>query len=251
MPVARTGTQNSRVDFVPNMYTNLGHMSAQAVNTSSIESRIYGKICAGPPTGVWMAGDFLDFGHRDAVSKALQRLTTAGKLRRIDPGLYDRPRINRLTGKPAAPDYRALIDSIARRDRARILVDGMTAANDLGLSEAVPGRVIVHSDARLKPLRLGNLTITFRLTAASKLYWAGRPAMRIVQALHWLKPKLNNPDDNHRIWQRIKALLSDSKQGVTLRKDLKEGLSTLPTWMQDFLRDLLPPMSSPPTKPRQ
>jgi hypothetical protein len=187
-----------------------------------------------------MAGDFLDFGHRDAVSKALQRLETARKLRRIDPGLYDRPRINRLTGKPAAPDYRAVIDTIARRDQARILVDGMTAANDLGLSEAVPGRVVVHSDARLKPLRLGNLTITFRLTAASKLYWAGRPAMRIVQALHWLKPKLDNPDDNQRIRRQIEALLSDSKQGPTLRKDLKKGLSALPTWMQDFLRDLLP-----------
>ena len=125
----------------------------------------------------------------------------------------------------------------------------MTAANDLALSEAVPGRVIVHSDARLKPLRLGNLTITFRPTAASKLYWAGRPAMRIVQALHWLKPKLNTPDDNQRIRQRIKALLSDSKQGATLRKDLEEGFSALPTWMQDFLRDLLPSVNPPSTKP--
>ena len=214
----------------------------------SVESRVYGRICARTPNAVWAIGDFLDFGPRDAVSKALQRLTTAGKLRRIDPGLYDRPRINRLTGKPAAPDYRALIDSIARRDRARILIDGMTAANDLGLSEAVPGRVIVHSDARLKPFRLGNLSITFRLTGASKLYWAGRPAMRIVQALHWLKPKLDNPDDNQRIRRRIKALLSDSKQGPTLRKDLKEGLSALPTWMQDFLRDLLPTRSSSSSK---
>ena len=69
----------------------------------------------------------------------------------------------------------------------------MTAANDLGLSDAVPGRVIIHSDARLKPLRLGNLIITFRPTSASKLYWAGRPAMRIVQALHWLKQNFDNP----------------------------------------------------------
>lgn len=76
-----------------------------------------------------------------------------------------------------------------------MLVDGMTATNDLGLSDAVPGRVITHSDARFKRLRLGKPTITFQLTSASKLYWAGRPAMRIVQALRWLKPKLDNPDD--------------------------------------------------------
>ena len=131
---------------------------------SDIKSRIYGRICASTPQTVWSIGDFADFGPRDAISKALQRLEAAGDLRRIDPGLYDRPRKNRLTGKPAAPDYRAVIDAIARRDQVRILVDGMTAANDLGLSDAVPGRVVVHSDARLKPLRLGNLTITFRPT---------------------------------------------------------------------------------------
>src|SRR5262245_53322934 len=122
------------------MYTNVGHMGAMIKKHSSIKSKIHGRISAGAPGGVWAAGDFLDFGPRDAVSKALQRLVAAGRLRRIDSGLYDRPRINPLTGKPAAPDYRAVIATVARRDQARILIDGMTAANDLGLSEAVPGR---------------------------------------------------------------------------------------------------------------
>jgi hypothetical protein len=169
----------------------------------------------------------------------LQRLVTDGKLSRIDTGLYHRPRMNQLTGKPDVVDYRAVIEAIARRDRTRILIDGMTAANDLGLSEAVPGRVIVHSDTRLKPLRLGNLIITFRPTSATKLYWAGRPAMRIVQALHWLKPKLVDPEQSRRIHQQIEALLSDSKHGVELQKDLRQGLLTLPAWMQDFLRDMI------------
>jgi hypothetical protein len=208
-------------------------------SNSGVKSRIYGRISASTPTAVWTIGDFADFGSRDAVSKALQRLEATGKLRRIDTGLYDRPRINHLTGKPAAPDYRAVIDTIARRDQARTLVDGMTAANDLGLSEAVPGRVVVHSDTRLRPLRLGNLTITFRPTSASKLYWAGRPAMRIVQALHWLKPKLDNPEESQRIRRKIEALLSAPQKGAELRKDLQTGLQTLPDWMQDFLRDML------------
>lgn len=207
----------------------------------SLESRIYGRISAVAPIAVWGVGDFLDYGPSSAVSKALQRLAIAGKLRRIEPGLYDRPRTNPLTNKLAAVDYRALIDAVARRDRVRILIDGMTAANDLGLSDAVPGRVLIHSDARLKPLRLGNLTITFRPTATSKLYWAGRPAMRIVQALHWLKPRLENPAESQRIKRRVAAILSGSKNGVTLSKDLRQGLATLPIWMQDFLRDLISP----------
>jgi len=165
-------------------------------------------------------------------------LEASGNIRRIDRGLYDRPRVNRLTGKPTVPDYRAVIEAVARRDRARILVDGMTAANDLGLSDAVPGSVVVRSDGRIKPLHLDNLTITFRPTSTNKLFWAGRPAMRLVQALHWLKPKIHEPMEGPRLRRRIEALLSDPQKGAVLREDLKAGLATLPIWMQDFLNGL-------------
>ena len=175
------------------------------------------------------------------VIKALQRLQIDGKLRRVAPGLYDRPKPNRLTGNPSATDYRALIEAVARREQARILVDGMTAANDLGLSDAVPGRVVVHSDMRLKPIKLGNLPVTFRQTSPTRLYWAGRPAMRVVQALRWLKPKLGQPEAKERIRARLSSLLSDPKHGAALSKDLKEGWPALPIWMQDFLRDLVRP----------
>jgi hypothetical protein len=212
----------------------------------AIKSRVYGRISASTPDIVWTVGDFDDFGPREAVHKVLQRLTGEGALRRVAQGFYDRPRLNQLTNKPSAPNYRAVIDAIVRRDHARILVDGMTAANDLGLSDAVPGRVMVHSDARLKPVRLGNQTIVFRLTAATKLYWAGRPAMRIVQAMHWLKPKLDNPDDKPRIRRQLASLLSDPN----LRHDLEAGLAALPVWMQSFVRDLVttPPLRSAPAK---
>ncbi len=53
------------------------------------------------------------------------------------------------------------------------------------LTTAVPARVIVLTDARLRPIRLGNQQIQFKTVAPSRLYWAGRPAMRVVQALYW------------------------------------------------------------------
>jgi hypothetical protein len=53
-----------------------------------------------------------------------------------------------------------------------MIVDGITAANDIGLSDAVPAHIIVHTDARLKSLVLGNLTIHFKKTAPCKLFWA-------------------------------------------------------------------------------
>jgi len=39
------------------------------------------------PRQVWTPTDFVDFGNRAAVDKALQRMVTSGQLRRIARGL--------------------------------------------------------------------------------------------------------------------------------------------------------------------
>jgi hypothetical protein len=181
--------------------------------------------------------DFLDLGSRTAIDKALQRLALTGGIRRIDRGLYDIPRVNSLTGKPSNPDYTAVIDAVARRDQARLLPDGLTAANQLGLTDAVPAKVTVHTDARLRPIHLDRLVINFKPTAPSRLYWAGRPAMRIVQALHWLHDMI--PAGGDSILKRIRRILNDPKQGKAIRDDLRSGLDALPGWMRDLVTGLL------------
>jgi hypothetical protein len=165
---------------------------------ADLKRTVADRISRAPTTQVWTPVDFLDLGTRDAIDKTLQRMVQAGQLRRIDRGLYDAPRINSLTRRPAVADYRQIIDALARRDQLRILVDGLTAANDLGLTTAVPAHVVIHTDARRRSIRIENLVIEFKQAAPSKLYWAGRPAMRIVQALRWLKDTL--PTDRNRSW---------------------------------------------------
>jgi uncharacterized protein DUF6088 len=215
----------------------------------SISSRIDSKA----PFGVWTPTDFLDLGSRDAVDKALQRVARAGEIRRIARGLYDKPQTSSLTGGPTTPDYRQIIDAIARRDQARMLVSGMTAANDLQLTTAVPSRVVVHTDVRLRSIRVGNLVIEFKKTAPSRLYWAGRPAMRIVQALHWMKDVSGDKDSV--MMNRLRKMLIAPEHGTAIRADLRAGMPTLPTWMQSIVRQLLDAASddavspSPPTFP--
>ena len=204
---------------------------------SSIPHRIARKLASRPASWVWTSDDFARLGPRDAVDKALQRLARTGKLRRIERGLYDRPQTNPLTQKPTSTDYREVLDALARRDRLRMLVDGLTAANDLGLTDAVPARVVVHTDARRRSIRLDNLVIDFKPTAPSRLYWAGHPAMRVVQALHWTKDMLAS--DRDRIKARVEKILADPQNGPAIKADLVRGFGTLPTWMQDFLRPLI------------
>lgn len=203
---------------------------------SDLRSTVLSLVKADGTNRVWVPTDFAAFGSRDAVDKTLQRLVRDGELRRIDRGLYDRPTLNSLTKRPSSPDYRAVLDAIARRDQLRLLVDGMTAANDLGLTDAVPARVTIHTDARRRSVELDNLIIEFKQTAPSRLYWAGRPAMRVVQALHWLKDTLAT--DRHRVLSKLSKLLVDPVHGDAIRQDLLAGFSTLPTWMQSLVREL-------------
>ncbi len=209
----------------------------------AISSRIANKA----PFGVWTPTDFLDLGSRDAVDKALQRVARAGEIRRIARGLYDKPQKSSLTGAPTTPDYRQIIDAIARRDQARMLVSGMTAANDLQLTTAVPSRVVVHTDVRLRSIRVGNLVIEFKKTAPSRLYWAGRPAMRIVQALHWLKDVSGDKDSA--MMNRLLKVLTAPENGTAIRADLRAGMPTLPTWMQSIVRQLLDAASDDAVSP--
>ena len=200
---------------------------------SDLSARISLLIDA-TPGHVWVPTDFAHLGTRDVIDKTLQRMVLVGALRRIDRGLYDRPVLNRLTKRTTTPDYRAVVDAIARRDQLRLLVDGMTAANDLGMTDAVPARVTIYTDTRRRSIQLENLLIEFKQAAPSRLYWAGRPAMRVVQALHWLKDTLST--DGDRIRMRVGKVLTDPVHGNAIRDDLQKGFGILPGWMQNYLR---------------
>lgn len=104
--------------------------------------------------------------------------------------------INQCANRQARSLARSVVDAVARRDNARLLVDGMAAADDLGLTTAVPAQVTVFTDARLRPIQLGAQQIRFKQAAPSRLYWAGQPAMRVVQALYWMQTKVRD------LWRR-------------------------------------------------
>lgn len=212
-----------------------------------LKAAMMNRMASADTPSAWTPRDFLDLGSREAVDQVLHRLARSGDIRRITRGLYDKPKVNKLTGKPSYPDPRSVVDALARRDQARILVDGMTAANDLGLSDAVPARIVVHTDARLKPIALGNLQIDFKTTAPSRLHWAGRPAMRVVQALHWLHDA--GGDTDPAVAKRLRSIFADPDHGAAIVDDLAADMLALPFWMQQILRGTMP--AEPPAAPRK
>lgn len=100
--------------------------------------------------------------------------------------------------------------------------------------------VIVHTDGRLRPITLDNLIVQFKVTAPSKLYWADRPAMKIIQSLYWLKDAIrtSSPVDQYIIQIKLSRMLQDP-QSKAIKDVLTTGMYTVPVWMQKWLKNLL------------
>lgn len=208
--------------------------------TSDTLDRIHDRIAQAAPAGVWSRADFLDIGTPNAVEKALQRLTRRGDIRRPYRGLYDKPGTSKLTGKLVFPPRSSFIDAIARRDKLRVLVDGMTAANDLGLTTAVPARSTIYADTYPRTIEIEASAgdpretnpvvyrLDFKRISAKTAFWAGRPAMRVVQALSWFR------DDRSSLDVAVNGIvrhLSRDPNRNTVMNDLRENIQAVPAWM--------------------
>ena len=109
---------------------------------TGIANKIMHRVSA-HARGRWICTpkDFLDLGSRAAVDQALSRLVKAKRLRRVGHGLYDMPRISTVLKQPAPVDLDTSIEALTRRDGVRYMPDGLMAANQLGLTNAVSGRI--------------------------------------------------------------------------------------------------------------
>src|SRR5258707_768056 len=126
-----TNQQGRLVYLSDACYTVLTNEAPGRALGLDLRTAILDRMSAQSSTGVWTPIDFLDLGSREAVDQVLHRLVASKDLRRIARGLYDKPGINQLTGRPTYPDYQHVVDALARRAQVRMVVDGITAANDL------------------------------------------------------------------------------------------------------------------------
>ena len=215
--------------------------------TSDTLDRIYDRIAESAPAGVWSRADFLDIGTPNAVEKALQRLTSRGNIRRPYRGLYDKPSVSKLTGKMVFPPRASFIDAIARRDKLRVLVDGMTAANDLGLTTAVPARSTIYADTYPRTIEIEASAgdpkaakpvvykLDFKRIAAKTAFWAGRPAMRVVQALAWFRDEKSSFDA---AVNGIVRHLSRDPNREMVAEDLRDNIHAVPAWMYPLVETI-------------
>ena len=198
---------------------------------TSMADKIMKRVSA-HAKGRWVCSpkDFLDLGSREAVDQALSRLVKAGQLRRVSHGLYDMPRISNVLKRPAPVDLDAAIVALARRDGVQIMPDGLVAANQLGLTNAVPAKVSFVTDGHSRTLKIDGRTVRFRHAGPSVMKWAGKPAALVVQALRWLGPTASA---DAQVVSILSRHLPDD-----VKHDLLPNSRNLPGWALPLVRSI-------------
>lgn len=168
---------------------------------------------------VFTPKDFLDMADRAAVDQALSRLAKSQRLRRVQRGLYDIPRVNPILKRVAAPDVSAVVSAIARRDDIIVVPSGMAAANRLGLTNAVSARNEFLTDGASRTLRVGGRVIRLKHAGPKLMALKDKPAGDVVRALHWLGADAASDDKvvrtlRHKLPAKVKSDLAKAKPSM-------------------------------------
>lgn len=176
---------------------------------------------------------FLDLDSNTGVRSALSRLQREKFIRRLAQGLYDYPREHQMLGilPPKAED---VAKAVSEKNGIQVQPSGAYAANLIGLSEQVPGRIVFLTNGASKRIKIGNQVILFRTTTEKNMYPAGTKVGLVIQALRNLGE--NNIDNI--VQAKIKKFLAE-----TSRNELIKYLKYAPQWIREFIFAIMDLMS--------
>jgi predicted transcriptional regulator of viral defense system len=192
----------------------------------SIEQKISQRINTRGQGSVVTPADFLDLGSRQAVDLALHRLVKKGTLRRIARGLYDYPRVDPELG-PLAPSIDAVVAALQGRDHTTIQAAGGYAANQLGLSDQVPLKIVFYTDGPERRVALGKRIIVFKHTTPRRMATANRMSGLVIQALR----HIGKAHVDAMIIARLRQRLSRSE-----KQQLLQDSRYAPAWVGAIMR---------------
>ena len=115
----------------------------------SIESIVKNRIIEHGRGWCFTPMHFADLGSDASIRKAFSQLQKQKFIRRLAQGVYDYPKIHEILGV-IPPDLNEVAKAIAEKDRVQIQPAGAHAANLVGLSMQVPGRVIFLTEGSIQ-----------------------------------------------------------------------------------------------------
>lgn len=188
----------------------------------SVEAAIKSRITEHGPGWCLTPMHFADLGSDASIRKALSQLERQKFIRRLTRGLYEYPKKHDALGI-IPPDLNEVAKAIAEKDSVQIQPAGAHAANLVGLSMQVPGRIIFLTEAASKKVKIGNQEIIFKKTTKKNMLSAGTREGLLIQALKNLGKK--HIDKKARI-QISKFLKDSTEEEIKKKHEIRSRLDT-------------------------
>ena len=197
--------------------------------TKSIVNAVKNRIIEHGKGWCFTPKHFLDLDSDTGVRSALSRLQHAKFIRRLTQGIYDYPREHQLLGllPPKAED---VAKAISEKNGTQVQPTGAYAANLIGLSEQVPGRIVFLTNGPSKKVQIGKQEILFRTTTEKNMYPAGTKVGLVIQAFKNLGKE--NIDDIARA--RTRKFLTGTSQN-----ELTNNLKYAPLWIRSLIFNIM------------
>lgn len=197
----------------------------------TIIERMRRQIMKAEPGSVFLVRDFLRLGGRGAVDESLSRLTEQGVVRRVQRGVYERPRHSELLGGLVPPSPYRVADAVARRAGQKIAPTPAQAANALGLTTQIQAKNVFRTNGG-KPRRLtvGNTTVELLPSTPGRFPLDESDA--VIQALRFVGEGNVTPE----IIERLRQTLTSRQKSA-----LRHKWPTAPGWMQEALQAIVQP----------
>lgn len=196
----------------------------------SIDDKILSNIKKRGRGAIFFANDMVQYGQRQSVLKALERMAAAGTILRVARGVYCYPKIDKELGLGILyPSLDEIAQAVAKRDKARIAPTGVYALNVLGLSTQVQMNVVYLTDGTARRLKVGNgKGILFKHTAPKNLAFKSKTAMYITSALKELGQ--SGVTQEHKA--KIKEILQEEE-----KENVLSDAALIPSWIMDIIKE--------------
>jgi hypothetical protein len=194
----------------------------------SIENKILTQVRKDGRGNVLFPSDFTGYGEAKSVAKALERMVKSEQLLRLAQGIYYYPQIDKELGLGVLyPSLETIAQSIAARDKAKIVPTGIYALNKLGLSTQVPMNIVYLTDGSPRKINVGGgRGILFKKTAPKNLVFQSELAMLITFALKELRQE--NVTSEH--LDKIRNLLHNES-----RERIMADAVLMPAWIRSII----------------
>lgn len=195
----------------------------------SIELKIKNRIIEHGRGWCFTPMHFMDLGSDASIRKALSNLQKQNAIRRLTQGVYDYPKVHDVLGM-VPPDLNKVAKAIAEKNGVQIQPAGAHAANLVGLSEQVPGRITFLTEGPSRKIKIGNQEIVFKKTTNKIMSSAGTREGLLIQAL-------KNIGKDH-IDQAVRAQVTKFLKNSS-EEEIKQNMKFAPAWIRSLVFEIM------------